>query len=175
MYCRKCGNMIQDGMKVCAYCGTPVEGETADAQNQNSQGNQNGVYKESAPSYSGQSQNQSDYNQYNQNGYYQNPNQGYGTPQNMDGGARGLGITSMVLGIIALLIACCAGTWWLTLILAAVSIVLGIISMQKNDSGKAMSIAGIVCSIVALLLGVIIVVVGAALVSWLISFFDAMA
>lgn len=35
-----------------------------------------------------------------------------GTPQNMDEGANGLGIASMILGIVAILLACCAGGKW---------------------------------------------------------------
>ena len=40
-----------------------------------------------------------------------NPDNPYtygGTPQNMDEGANGLGIASMILGIVAILLACCA-------------------------------------------------------------------
>ena len=46
-----------------------------------------------------------------------NPDNPYtygGTPQNMDEGANGLGIASMILGIVAILLACCAGGKWLT-------------------------------------------------------------
>ena len=42
-----------------------------------------------------------------------NPDNPYtygGTPQNMDEGANGLGIASMILGIVAILLACCAIT-----------------------------------------------------------------
>lgn len=98
-----------------------------------------------------------------QNGYSQNT--GYGTPQNMDGGATGMGIASMILGIIALLFSCCVNKWWLTIIVAASSIVLGILSIQKNTGGKGMAIAGIICSCVATLVGVIVVILGAALLT----------
>ncbi len=46
-----------------------------------------------------------------------NPDNPYtygGTPRNMDEGANGLGIASMILGIVAILLACCAGGKWLT-------------------------------------------------------------
>ena len=49
-----------------------------------------------------------------------NPDNPYtygGTPQNMDEGANGLGIASMILGIVAILLACCAGGKWLTFFL----------------------------------------------------------
>ena len=51
-----------------------------------------------------------------------NPDNPYtygGTPQNMDEGANGLGIASMILGIVAILLACCAGGKWLTFFVAA--------------------------------------------------------
>ena len=51
-----------------------------------------------------------------------NPDNPYtygGTPQNMDEGANGLGIASMILGIVAILLACCAGGKWLTFLVAA--------------------------------------------------------
>ncbi len=60
----------------------------------------------------------------------------------------GLGIASMVCGILAL-ISCCL--WCTCVPLAIVSIVLGILQIQKG-AGKGMAIAGIVCSSIALVL-----------------------
>ncbi len=157
MFCRNCGKEIADDSKVCGYCGTPVSGchqQTAYHQTQN-------VYGEPEANYSGQSGAYANSN-------YQNvgfQNTGYGTPQNMDGGATGMGIASMILGIVALLISCCVNKWWLTIIVAACSIVLGILAIQKNTGGKGMAIAGIVCSCVAALVGVIVVILGAALLT----------
>lgn len=55
-----------------------------------------------------------------------NPDNPYtygGTPQNMDEGANGLGIASMILGIVAILLACCAGGKWLTFFVAAAGLI----------------------------------------------------
>ena len=68
-----------------------------------------------------------------------NPDNPYtygGTPQNMDEGANGLGIASMILGIVAILLACCAGGKWLTFLVAAAGLILGIIALQKPKYGS---------------------------------------
>lgn len=184
MFCNKCGKEIADGMQVCGYCGNPVgENQAAGGQMSGSQ-----VYGEPAPSYSGYSQNfSSQNNQYQNNSYqnnqyqgnsyqnsqyqYQNGQYGYGTPQNMDGGATGLAVASMVLGIVALLIGCCASTWWFTVIVAVISIVLGILALQKKSSGRGMAIAGIVCSAIALVFMIIVICAGVALATWIYSLF----
>ena len=65
-----------------------------------------------------------------------NPDNPYtygGTPQNMDEGANGLGIASMILGIVAVLLACCAGGKWLTFLVAAAGLILGIIAVRKQQ------------------------------------------
>ncbi|MCM1282426.1 MAG: zinc-ribbon domain-containing protein [Muribaculaceae bacterium] len=142
MFCKNCGNEIPDGANVCGYCGTPV----TDA---------------------GNNQYQSPGNQYqNPGNQYQNPGMDYGAaPDNMDGGATGMAITSMVLGIIALLVCCCVKWWWLTVGLAVVSIVLGALALNRHTTGKDMAIAGIVCSGIALVLKLIVVLIGAAALS----------
>ena len=82
-----------------------------------------------------------------------NPDNPYtygGTPQNMDEGANGLGIASMILGIVAILLACCAGGKWLTFLVAAAGLILGIIALQK--------LAGVICSVIALLMKIIVII-----------------
>ena len=76
-----------------------------------------------------------------------NPDNPYtygGTPQNMDEGANGLGIASMILGIVAILLACCAGGKWLTFLVAA--------------AGLGMALAGVICSVIALLMKIIVII-----------------
>ena len=63
-------------------------------------------------------------------------------------GSMGLGIASMVLGILALVTCCC---WYICGPLAAIGLILGIIGI-KSESGKGMAIAGVVCSGIALLI-----------------------
>lgn len=72
------------------------------------------------------------------------------------GQGKGLGIASMVCGIVAL-ITCCM---WCTVIpLGVAAIILGILQIVKNES-KGMAIAGIVCAAVALVLFLILTVYG---------------
>ncbi len=69
------------------------------------------------------------------------------------GAGNGLAIASMVTGICSLVLSCCAGT--LSFILAIVSCVLGIYVIVKHKGSRAMAIAGIACSGVAILVAVI--------------------
>lgn len=142
-------------------------------QNQSYQTNQyqSNSYQSSQYQSNPYQDNQYQNNQY-QNNQYQNGTYGYGTPQNMDGGATGLGVASLILGIVSLLIGCCASTWWLTLLVAVLSIVFGILSIQKNNSGKGMAIAGIICSVIAIVFMLIVIVAGVALSAWLFSIFQ---
>lgn len=171
MFCSKCGNEIPEGMQVCAFCGTPVN-RNMNGEQTNSQ---QGVYKEGNPDYSGQNTSGNGYT----NGTYQNnPNQsynyannnGYGTPQNMDGGATGLAIASLILGIIALLLGCCSPFKLVMFIIAALSIIFGILSIQKSQSGHGMAVAGIVCSIIGLVANIIYIVLGFGLLSAFFSY-----
>ena len=71
----------------------------------------------------------------------------YGQPP-----SQGFGIASMVCGILAL-VTCCI--WCLSVPLGIVSIVLGILQIQKKTA-KGMAIAGIVCSVIGILLAALI-------------------
>ncbi len=71
----------------------------------------------------------------------------YGQPP-----SQGFGIASMVCGILAL-VTCCI--WCLSVPLGIVSIVLGILQIQKKTA-KGMAIAGIVCSAIGILLTALI-------------------
>lgn len=74
---------------------------------------------------------------------------------------KGMGIASMVLGIIALIVsavACCMPFGYLLAsLLGILSIVFGIIAIAKK-SGRGMGIAGIICSVVGLLLAIVMLV-----------------
>lgn len=65
--------------------------------------------------------------------------------------SSGLSIASLVCGIVALV--CC----FLTIPLSITSIVLGIISLSKKNSGKGMAIGGIATSAVSIIFYIIIV------------------
>jgi hypothetical protein len=99
--------------------------------------------------------NQPDYSQqqgnYSQPNYNQQPYQ-----QNYTQPSSGFGIASMVCGILAL-ITCCL--WCTCIPLAVVSIVLGILQIQKGTA-KGMAIAGIVCSSIGLILFIALTIYG---------------
>ena len=59
----------------------------------------------------------------------------------------GFAITSLVLGILSVL-CCCFGLGWIT---AIPGIIFGIIAVAKKQGAKGCSIAGIICSAVAIL------------------------
>lgn len=81
------------------------------------------------------------------------------TPHDLDvvGEKKGFAIASLVLGIVSLVLGCCA--YGLTTISSIVGLVLGIIFLKKNQhlgkyQGKGMAIAGIICSAIGLLFGI---------------------
>ena len=86
----------------------------------------------------------------------------YSQPQPEEGGSKVFGIISLVCGILALLCSCCG---WVGIVFAVAAIVLGIISINKQEDAKGMAIAGIVCGGIGLIIGIVIVIMGAALSS----------
>lgn len=84
---------------------------------------------------------------------------------------KGLGIASMVLGIIALVMFC---TGWFAMICALVGVVLGGIALKKaKDAGmkNGMAVAGLVCSIVALAIDVMVYIWAVSTVNSILSRF----
>lgn len=78
---------------------------------------------------------------------------------------KGLGIASMVLGIVALVFFC---TSWFAIACALVGCILGAIGLKKaKDAGvkNGMAVAGLVCSVIALALDIIIIAAAAEFVS----------
>jgi hypothetical protein len=67
----------------------------------------------------------------------------------------GLSVTSMVLGIISLVIFC---IWFISMPLAIMAIIFGSIGMSKG--GKGMAIAGVVCAISAIFLFLVFLIIG---------------
>ena len=84
----------------------------------------------------------------------------YSAPEN--GGSKVFGIISLVCGIVSLLCSCCG---WIGIVLAVAAIVLGILSINKQEDAKGMAIAGIACGGVGLLIGIVIVIIGGAISS----------
>lgn len=72
----------------------------------------------------------------------------------------GLAITSMILGIVGILVSCCF--YWLTFICAVVGLILGIIALKKKTAGKGMAIAGIILNAISAVFGVVMIFLGTA-------------
>lgn len=70
-----------------------------------------------------------------------------------------LAIVSLVLGILSLVTCCCTG--WLSMILSIGGIVCAVLANKKSKSG--MATAGLICSIVGILLGLVSIIFSAAL------------
>lgn len=89
----------------------------------------------------------------------------YGSPSN-DPESKGMAIASMVLGIVSIVLVCC--TYFLSIPCAIVGLVLGI--MQNKTHGKnGMATAGIVCSIVSIVLSIIFIIINALYTAPLLS------
>ena len=111
---------------------------------------------------------------FNDNGFGNYGGGGYGggnfydsSDKDNGNGNTGMSIASLVCGILSIL-CCCTG--WFGLILASVALVLGIISVKNNYSGRELAIAGIItggCGIVLAL----VMLIFAALASGLSSTF----
>ncbi len=78
------------------------------------------------------------------------------------GQGKGLGIASMICGIVSL-IGCC-GAWYIGVPCGIVAIILGIVQIVKNES-KGMAIAGIVCGAIGGIMGIIWLVAASYLMS----------
>ena len=143
MYCKNCGSQINDNANVCGYCGTPVHTQNGFSNNQQQNNTASGQQVYGAPQ-----------------------------PSNMDGGSTGFAIASMILGIVAILMMCCVPSFWLQTIVAVLGLVFGIISLQnKNNAGRGMAIAGIICSGIAMVVYVIGLVFGTLALSALFSLY----
>ncbi len=126
MYCSKCGHPNDDNTTFCTNCGAPLTEGTANDQAQP-------AVQPQAP---------------------QQPMPQVQPSTSVPG--KGLGIASMVLGIVSLVFFC---VLYLAIPCAIVGIILGIVS--RNQAKKAgaptgMSTAGIVCSAIAL--GILVIV-----------------
>lgn len=94
---------------------------------------------------------------------YEPQNQNY-APQSQNQPASGMAISSMVLGIVSLVLSCLAIGW----ITAIISLIQGILVLAGNKSGRGMAISGIVMSAVTLLYSlVLILLLMIGIESWL--------
>ena len=98
-------------------------------------------------------------NPYQQNAY-QDPGQGnysaYGAPQDAQPPkANGLQIAGLVLGILSIVIGCCG---WYGLIFSIAGIVCSVLGNKDNTSGVGK--AGLICSIIGIVIAVLITILG---------------
>lgn len=140
--------------------------------NQQQQYNQNNPY--------GGTYNQSPYVQNNPNNQYREYNQPpqYNAPYynqqypmyNFQEKPKGFAIASMILGICSTLCSCCV--WFLTLFTSITGLVLGIVSLKRNEDGKGMAIAGIILSSVGILFSILAMIINIFALIEGDSFFD---
>lgn len=144
MFCTRCGANNPDGAFCCTSCGSPLNNPQAPQQ----------------PAYQQPVYQQPTYQAPQQPVYPAQPV--YNNPTKPSVPAKGLSITSMVLGIVSLALFC---LWYLALPCAIVGVILGAIAMNKSKImgvKNNMAIAGVACSCVALGAAIIFIVIVAA-------------
>lgn len=75
----------------------------------------------------------------------------------------GCAITSMILGIIAILTSCCF--YYISIPCAIIGVILAAVGMKSGKGGKGMAITGLVLSIISLVPAIIVMSTGAAIIS----------
>ena len=140
MICNNCGAMCNDDAKFCRNCGAAL---TAQNNAQNNTQNNTSQYG---------------YTQYQQT-QYQQPQyqQVYVEPMTYPG--KGLGIAGMVVGIVSLVLMC---LFYFSLPAAITGAILSGIALSKSKAAgveNKMAVAGLVCSIIALGIALIFLVI----------------
>ncbi len=70
---------------------------------------------------------------------------------------KGLSVASMVLGIVSL---ACFCVWYISIPAAIIGLILGIVAKKGNKPGSGMALAGIIMSIIGLVLTVLFFILG---------------
>lgn len=78
-------------------------------------------------------------------------------------GGAGIGIASMVFGIVSLVLGCCFP--YISIPCAVIGVILAAVSLGGHKDGRGMAIAGLVCSIISLIPAVIVIIGGASMLS----------
>ena len=149
MTCPTCGAQLNEGLKFCTQCGTPLqvaEAPVAEAPVVETPAYEAPAYE--APAYEAPAQAAP---------VYETPTQAapvYEAPAATDPGA-GLGKTSKILGIIGIVTSCCGfGS-----ILAIVALILGIVGGKKSKGAgfeNASAKTGLILGIVGIAIGAIV-------------------
>ena len=74
---------------------------------------------------------------------------------NQPEGGKGMAVASMVLGIVSIVMLCCSQ--YISLPCAIIGLILGII-YKKNNGKNGMATAGVVCSIVSLVISILAII-----------------
>lgn len=85
------------------------------------------------------------------------------TNNNRQSPISGCAVTSLILGIIALLSSCCF--YYLSIPLAVIGVILGAVGVKSGKSGRGMGIAGIICSVISLAPAIIVIITGSSILS----------
>ncbi len=143
MYCTNCGNYNPEEAKNCSSCGTPIGKGSAAPQENASTG----------------------YQPYNpQQTYGQSPYAPQSAPRPTEIPGRGAGIASLILGIVSLVFFC---VFYLSIPAGIAGIVTGCVSVSKAKAVGAkngMGVAGIVCSVIGIVICILVIVAAAGLV-----------
>lgn len=78
-------------------------------------------------------------------------------------GGVGLGVASMVLGILSILFSCCF--YYIAFPCGLIGLILGAVAIKKGNNGKGMAVAGLVLSIISLALAVVTIAIGGAILT----------
>lgn len=152
MICTKCGHNNVDEAMFCEECGNRLGA---------------GAGPQPGPAQQPYAAPQQQYVQqpYSQQPYVQQQNMGqppYMAPQPEKKGV-GFAVTSMVCGILSLVLSCCVP--YVPFILALIGVILGGVSLHGRRGGKGMAIAGLVTSIISLIPAVFVIIAGASIMA----------
>ena len=180
MFCENCGSKIKDGSTFCENCGSPVKVKAPQSVSYVQEAPDTRELPPPAPI---RDEGQTYGNAYgNGNGDTYDNAYGngkgdtygevvYGQPAGpAKGRMLGLSIASMCCGIVSLLL--CFVTPYgfvVSIVLAIIAIVFGLVSVSKSFRGKGMAIAGSICGFVYLFLLTLILI---AVLAFGVSFFD---
>lgn len=70
---------------------------------------------------------------------------------------KGKAIAALVLGIVAIVFACCCT--YIGIICGVLAVIFGILEIKKNGEGKAMAIAGTICGGIGALVGLVTTII----------------
>lgn len=79
---------------------------------------------------------------------------------NQPEGGKGMAVASMILGIVSIVMLCCSQ--YISLPCAIIGLILGIVHKKKNGK-NGMATAGVVCSIISLVLSILLIIASAVL------------